>query len=794
MLGKIDEFTPGQGSWRTYFKRFDSWIQVNEVPAEKQTRVFIAIMGSQAYETLSTLVGGREVEKLSIYEINSYMLEHFDPTPIAIAERYRLYTSKQLNGETFKEFGLRLQKISEQCDFGPFLEEALRDAFILGMEDPKKNIRVSRSKTEAIEKIEIPTTVDQVRSFCGLINYYRNHINGLADIISPLYDLLKKDSAFTWGSVQQQSFDKAKKSLQEAVVLAHFDPGLPLVLATDASSKGIGAVLSHVLKNGHERPISMASRILSSSEQNYSTIEKETLAIVWAVKKFQQYLEGTNFSIVTDHRPLMYILNQAKGIPQTAAARIQRWAIFLSGFTFSIKYRKASENTNADALSRLPIHEKRATKSNKLPLHHIQELGESITYETIEEATRKDNILCRVSEMHSNDWNAYSKGGDLDHYYARRDQISKRGDCLLFMDRLLIPKSLRHSILRKLHDSHLGLDKTKALSRLYVWWPKIDEDIKSTIDACNSCSLMKRKAPSAAPIKSWKPADFPMHRIFVDFLGPLSGKLILVAIDDFTKWPEAIIMKDTTTEETIREIMLIFSRLGVPKELVSDNGPQFSSHLFSKFMTQHNIIHKRTPPFHPSSNGTAERFVQTLKGALANTNVTGLHGDLNKFLVGYRNAPHATTLTAPAIRMFGRRVRTWMDNLTPAERDNRHDVKGRRFVNGDKVLVRMYSKNYPKWQVGSIENVLGDRNYTVTVGGRAHHRHIDQLLKYNGSLAITAPGSIYTATTPEGIVEQSVMPPDDTDITSEVRSSYQPSTVCTPESLSYYSDYDDFDI
>lgn len=117
--------------------------------------------------------------------------------------------------------------------------------------------------------------------------------------------------------------------MKKIISLCHFDHTLPITLATDASAIGIGAILSHVMNDGTEKPIACASRVLKPAEKNYSRMEKEALAIIWGIKKFQPYLEGRQFTIHTDHRPLMYIFNPLKGIPISAAARLQRWGIFL---------------------------------------------------------------------------------------------------------------------------------------------------------------------------------------------------------------------------------------------------------------------------------------------------------------------------------------------------------------------------------------------------------------------------------------------------------------------------------
>ena len=145
---------------------------------------------------------------------------------------------------------------------------------------------------------------------------------------------------------------RAKDQLTSSEVLTHYDPKLPITLAADASAYGIGAVISHVLPDGSERPISFASRTLTSSEKNYGQLEKEALSLIYHVKKFHQYLYGRKF---TDHKLLTSIFGSKKGVPSLAAARLQRWALLLSAYDYEIQFKPTKSHSNADGLSRLPL-------------------------------------------------------------------------------------------------------------------------------------------------------------------------------------------------------------------------------------------------------------------------------------------------------------------------------------------------------------------------------------------------------------------------------------------------------
>ena len=175
----------------------------------------------------------------------------------------------------------------------------------------------------------------------------------MSTLASPLNKLLAKDTPWCWSQECTKSFQDLKDTLTSSRVLAHYNPRLEVQLAVDASPFGLGAVISHITKEGEERPIAYASRSLTPAEKNYSVIEKEALAVIFAIRKFQQFLYGRRFTLLTDHQPLTLLFGPKKGIPPIAASRLQRWAIQLSAYQYDIKYRSSKQNANADAFSRL---------------------------------------------------------------------------------------------------------------------------------------------------------------------------------------------------------------------------------------------------------------------------------------------------------------------------------------------------------------------------------------------------------------------------------------------------------
>ena len=200
------------------------------------------------------------------------------------------------------------------------------NVIFLGHQIDAQGIHPTEDKLKAIVEAPAPTNVQELRSFLGLVNYYGKFIQNAATILAPLNNLLRKDVPWRWTQPCQRSFESAKQTLTSSKVLVHYDPTLPIRLIGDASAYGVGAVIAHTLSDGSEHPVAFASRTLTSSEKNYSQVEKEALSLIFGVRHFHTYLYGRSFTIVTDHKPLTSILGPKKGIPSLAAARLQRWA------------------------------------------------------------------------------------------------------------------------------------------------------------------------------------------------------------------------------------------------------------------------------------------------------------------------------------------------------------------------------------------------------------------------------------------------------------------------------------
>ena len=482
------------------------------------------------------------------------------------------------------------------------------------------------------------------------------------------------------------------------------------------------------------------SRTLTSAEQKYSQLEKEGLALVFGVKKFHNYVYGHHFTIRSDHKPLLYLFQENKAISILASARIQRWALTLSAYQYTMEFCSGSKIPSADALSRLPLK----TKDFKVPqpaetillLKHMDD--SLVTSAHIRLWTSRDPILSQVLHFIQQGWPNKCPDIQVEPYFQRKLELSSEDGCILWGTRVLIPKEGQQYLLDSLHDSHSGVSRMKSYARSYFWWPGLDQDIENVAQGCQSC-LENRKAPPLSPLQPWEYPDQPWSRIHVDHAGPFMNHLFLVVVDAYSKWLEVIPVSSTSSSITIEKLRQLFACHGLPKRLVSDNGTAFTSQEFTNFLQQNGISHSKSPPFHPASNGLAERAVQTFKNALKRMKSGSIYTKLSRFLLTYRTTPHTTTGVSPAEMLMGRKLRVKFDLLRPdfrskvmekqIDQKHYHDqrAKVRNFTEGDKVYVRNYSHG-PKWLSGTITDKTGPLSFVIRLSdGRVVRRHSDQI-------------------------------------------------------------------
>ncbi|KAH9581803.1 hypothetical protein MS3_00008831 [Schistosoma haematobium] len=616
--------------------------------------------------------------------------------------------------------GFRLRP--EKCQF--HLQSVKYLGFIFdadGRRPDPENIR-------AIKLMPTPTNVSALRSFLKLVSYYSAFVPSMHDIRAPLNSLLQKNSSWNWTKQCDAAFCKLKSIISSELLLTHYDPAMPIIVAADASANGLGAVISHQFPDASEKAIMHAARTLTPAEKKYSQIEKEALALVFAVRRFHKFLYGRRFTLLTDHKPLLAIFGSKSGIPAHSANRLQRWALALLWYDFEIQYRRTQQFGQADALSRL-ISDQLAAEENTviaslLAEDHaecylttaIRTLPVSAT--DMQNASKSDSIIKRTMNYVTNGWPTKKFDGDIKQLYQRRDSLCIVNDCLMFGERVVVPESLRAKVLKQFHLGHPGVRRMKSIARSHAYWPLMDQHITELVGKCMRCQQAAKMNAKVPPV-SWPQPDHPWSRIHVDFAGPINGTMYLVVVDALSKWPEINPIIPPTTTKTIQILTEIFSRNGIPDAVVSDNGSQFTSSQFQSFCQRLAIKHLRSPPYHPQSNGQAERFVDTFKRALAKTKGEGTPADaLQNFLYVYRTTPNQTLpeRKSPAEILMGRRLKTIHSLMHPSNAPTPVRTKFEKqstYEVGCPVFARNYRPTHSPWTEARVVRRVGRVMYEV---------------------------------------------------------------------------------
>ena len=260
--------------------------------------------------------------------------------------------------------------------------------------------------------------------------------------------------------------------------------------------------------------------------------------------------------------------------------------------------------------------------------------------------------------------------GDLQAYAQKFLQLTSEGNCILWNSRLVVPPSLCPRVLSLLHGTHPGVSRMKTRARSYVWWLGMDQCLEELVKNCGVCQVLQ----SATPQEGLVPRSWPIHRwqrVYVNF-AVFEGQNLLVLQDGHSKWPEVKILTHTDASLLIETLQTLFAAYGLPEEVVSDNGPPFTSEQLANFFKRNAVVHAFTPTYRPQSNGSAERTVRSVKEGLLQQLLDpslckrSLQHKIDTWIFDYRNTPHTTTGVSPAELFLSRRPRTPLSLLQPS--------------------------------------------------------------------------------------------------------------------------------
>ena len=573
--------------------------------------------------------------------------------------------------QTFEEHLEHLKKVFEQFKkFGLFVKmskcEFCMDRMeFLGHEVSAEGLRPNANKVKAINDMPTPKDPKQLIRFLAMAGFYRRYIRNFAKRTHTLRTLTKQDSKWEWSATHQSEVDDIKEALTSHPVMAYPDWDKKFILTTDASLKGLGAILSQEYENG-ERVIAYASRALAENERKWGITELEALAVVWGTEQFKVYLEDRPFDLITDHKALLAF----KKITNTNP-RLERWSIKLSRFTYNILYRKGEDNVNADCLSRDPRE-----SVNMIDQELIDKQSEDISIKQIRklieekgeiEFVRNGEEMEMIStfKICENQWFS-EKGGKV---YNRIFNTTKN----IYTDRIVIPQSLKKLVLKECHETG-HFDYTRSYERMKerFYWNGMSKDTRDYVSSCDECLRRNHTKPfKRGPMFSLK-AKRKFQLVGVDlYTGIPKGSAtncdtVLVMTDYVTKWVVAVPIKDATAA-TVAEAMYKhwITIYGVPEEIISDEGGEFNAkEVYEKLYDVFQIRKLTTTSYHQQTNGQCERFNRTMSGMLAKYTKDGQRNwdiYLPTCVLEYNNTIHSITKESPHFMVFSQESRLPID-------------------------------------------------------------------------------------------------------------------------------------
>lgn len=492
------------------------------------------------------------------------------------------------------------------------------------------------SKVKAIAEFPRPTTIGELQGFLGMLNFYHRFLPRAAHVLHPLYSTLKQAKAkdvIDWTENRIEAFNASKALLAHATLLAHPEIDATIALTVDASDTAVGAVLEQFV-NDSWQPLGFFSRQLRTPEQKYSTFDRELLALYLGVKHFRYYLEGRPFALFTDHKPLVSAMSKHT---DPLSARQQRHLAYVSEFSTDITHVSGKNNVVADCLSRNAVND--VTLGLDF-LAMARDQSQSPDIQAYRNATASGLSLVDV-------------------------QVTEYGPTMLCdvstgQPRPIVPPHYRRTVFNIIHGlSHPGKRTTKKLIAQKYVWPGMRKQVTKWTAECQTCQRSKIHRHVRAPLETFTVPAKRFSHIHVDIVGPLPPSLgfthLFTIVDRTTRWPEAIPLRDTTTSDCARALINNWvARFGIPANITSDRGAQFTSGLWTDIAKRLGWEPHRTTAYHPQSNGLVERFHRTMKTALR-ARLTNDHwtDELPWVLLGIRTAPKEDLQVSSAELVYG---------------------------------------------------------------------------------------------------------------------------------------------
>ena len=626
----IDE-TLGRLQGAKFFTKIDirqAFHRLRMNPDSKEMTTFRTRFGAFMFEVMpfGLTNGPASWQRL----INEVLFEYLDEFCSAYLDDILIYSkTREEHHEHVRKVLLKLQEHGLQADIDKCEFYVQRTKF-LGLIVTTDGIEMDPEKIRSILEWQPPRSLKGVQAYLGVTNYYRRFIADFSSIARPLTKLTRKDTPFRWDDSCQESFEELKRRLVTAPILAHFDPKKKTYVNADSSDFVMGGVL-HQEHDGVLKPVAFFSKNLLPAECNYEIYDKELLAVITAFEQWEPELQTTHdpVTVFTDHKALEYFMRTKK-----LSRRQVRWAEFLSRFDFAISHTPGRQNVVADALSRrtqdLPKEESDPRLTQQFqqvlkPRMVSQEVRQELQVYPVEEQLP---VLSEVVET--------ANRADVEEMNKLRSLANNgvpgyelRKGLLLFDGKVYVPEHLetQTKLIEQVHrqpsTGHPGRQRLLGLLRPRFFFPKMAAKVAQYVKNCSECyKSANRQSLTLGLLRPLPVPDAPWQDISVDFVGPMpvsnGHRFVMVVVDRLTKMHHYVPCKDEpkgTSAETMAQLFLdwIYRLHGLPRTIVSDQGPQFTSRFWEALTKLLRVQLKLSSPYHPQTDGQTERANQDLE-------------------------------------------------------------------------------------------------------------------------------------------------------------------------------------
>ncbi|XP_063846489.1 uncharacterized protein LOC135092154 isoform X1 [Scylla paramamosain] len=530
-IGKVEEFNQDAEVWTQYVERLEHFFEANDIIEEKKKKsTLLAVCGARTYEVIRSLCLPEKPADKSYSDLKVLLENHMCPKPSVIMKRFKFNSRFKQPTESVSSYITDLRKLAEHCAYGNQLPDMLRDRLVCGIDDRKIQARLLADGNLDFKKAEatalaMEAAAKDTEDLQQAGEYRSSQVNKI------------QERRGEGRKIQETPWVRTNPRPQcYRCGGPHVAPSCHFARATCFKCKKVGHLARmcrnkadmerkmHKIEGGEEKPIAFASRSLSIAERKYAQVEKEGLAIIFGVKKFHNYLYGRHFEIISDHQPLKSLFNETRPVPVMASSRIQRWALTLSAYEYTITHKPGKNIVHADGLSRLPLPE--FPKVTPVPgdvVCVLERLDQTpVTSRELRQWTDKDSTLSKVRDHILYGWPGHIAEETLQPFFRRRHELSVQDGIILWGSRVVVPQIARKNVLAELHATHPGVSRMKGIARSHVWWPNIDKDVESTVQLCSQCHQV-RNLPPDAPLQPWEWPLKPWSRLHLDYAGPFMG-------------------------------------------------------------------------------------------------------------------------------------------------------------------------------------------------------------------------------------------------------------------------------